>query len=106
MTKQFSSGRRTWREKMDRPQEPRVVDAPPGYRHGEGRMLIPAPRQVDALVRQVPEGRLVTAAQIRETLARRHDADFTCPLCTGMFLRIAAEAAAEDEREGRSPVTP
>src|SRR5438067_5198339 len=98
--------RKSWREKLDRQQEARVVEAPAGYRHGVGRMLIPAPRQVDALVRQVPAGRLVTPAQIRDVLARRHDADFTCPLCTGIFLRISAEAAAEDERQGHLPVTP
>ena len=79
--------RKSWREKLDWQQEPRVVEAPPGYRHGVGRMLVPAPRQVDAMVRQVPEGRLVTPAQIRAALARRHNADFTCPLCTGIFLR-------------------
>lgn len=98
--------RKSWREKLGRQQEPPVVDLPPGYRHGVGRMLIPTPRQVDALVRKVPEGWLVTPEQLRVALARTHDAGFTCPLCTGIFLRVAAEAAAEDERAGHAPVTP
>lgn len=36
--------------------------------------------------------------------------DFTaasaCPLCTGIFVRIAAEAAEEDRRAGRKRITP
>ena len=106
MTKPFSTRRKSWREKLDRLQEPRVVEPGSGGRRQSGRLLIPTPRQVDGVVRRVPHGHLITPAQIRDILARRHDADSTCPLCTGIFLRISAEAAAEDEQEGRSPITP
>jgi hypothetical protein len=95
-----------WRDKMDRPAK--VVDVPPRMqkRFGRGRMLIPCPLDVDALMRTVPRGRLVTQSQIRERLARAHNADVACPITTGIFVRIAADAAEEDLRLGKKRVTP
>jgi len=92
--------RKTAREKLETVQEPKVEDTP------KGRMLIPKPLDVDALMRKIPEGKLATADQIRAQLAKDCDADYTCPLTTGIFLRIAAEAAEEDLVEGRESVTP
>ena len=73
---------------------------------GEGKMLIPRPLDVDALIRTVPRGRLVTVTQIRAQLAVDCGADVTCPLTTGIFIRIASEAAEEDQRAGKSRITP
>ena len=94
--------RKTAREKLERDQERKVVDDP----RGRGRMLIPKPLDVDALIRNVPRGKLATVAQIRERLAKDFHADLTCPLTTGIFLRIAAEAAEEDLRVGKREITP
>jgi hypothetical protein len=33
-------------------------------------------------------------------------ADVTCPLCTGIFVRIAAETAEEDRAAGKAKLTP
>jgi hypothetical protein len=44
--------------------------------------------------------------QLRNRLAGEHHADVTCPLTTGIFIRIASEAAEEDRRAGKSRVTP
>jgi hypothetical protein len=93
---------KTAREKLEARQQPEVVDD----RRGRGKLLIPRPLDVDALVRHVPSGKLVTVEQIRERLAREHNADLTCPLCTGMFLRLAAEAAEEDRSRGEEKITP
>ena len=97
-----------WREKRDKPQEPKIVDTPPKMvkQHGEGKMLIPTPLEVDALIKKVRKGKLITAGVIRERLASDHGADTTCPMTTGIFIRIAAEAAEEDLAEGRKRVTP
>ena len=75
-------------------------------RWGEGKMVIPAPLEVDALMKQVPKGRLVTINELRAALAAKHKADFACPLTTGIFSWIAAHAAAEAEAEGQKRVTP
>ena len=96
-----------WRDKMERPQEPKLVRIPPKMsRLGKGMMLIPTPWLVDEIVRQVPRGRLVTVGEIRRKLAADFSADVTCPLTTGIFIRIVAEAAEEDRANGRTPVAP
>jgi hypothetical protein len=93
---------------MDNPNLPKVVDIPPNWqtRWGKGSMLIPNPHQVDALIRTVRKGRLITITQIRQSLAALHHTDATCPLTTGIFIRIAAEAAEDDARAGKSRITP
>jgi hypothetical protein len=99
--------RTSWREKLEKPQEPRLVDVPPKMsRLGTGTMLIPTPKLVDGLIRKVPKGKLVTVGELRRKLAVDSEADVTCPLTTGIFIRIAAEAAAEDLANGRQRVTP
>ena len=101
--------KKTWREKLDNDEGlPRVVeiDKRMSSRWGEGTVVIPAPREVDELMRAVPEGKLTTINHLRETLATRHGATIGCPITTGMFARIAAEAAAEDEKDGRVDITP
>lgn len=94
--------RTSWREKLEKEQERKVVNDP----KGRGRMLIPQPLDVDALVRRVEYGKLATIDQIRGRLAKDYHADLTCPLCTGIFLRIAAEAAEEDLARGVMVITP
>ena len=69
-------------------------------------MVIPAPLEVDALMKQVPKGRLVTINELRAALAAKHQVTFACPLTTGIFSWIAAHAAAEAEAEGAKRITP
>jgi len=71
--------RKPWREKMNRPAK--VVDIPAAMQKANGsrKMLIPCPLDVDALIRTVRRGRLVTQSQIRETLARAQGADVRLP---------------------------
>jgi alkylated DNA nucleotide flippase Atl1 len=87
---------------------PKLVPVSDGMakRFGHGMMLIPTPLELDAMVRKIPRGQVTTLAEIRARLARWHRADLTCPMVTGIFLRIVAEAAEEDRRAGRADVTP
>ena len=106
MRTKFTS-RTSWRAKLEKPQEPRLVKVPPKMsRFGGGMMLIPTPKLVDELIRRVPKGKLATVGELRRKLAVDFKADVTCPLTTGIFLRIAAEAAEEDRAQGRKRVTP
>ena len=60
----------SWREKLEKPQQPKLVQIPPKMsRFGKGIMLIPTPMLVDELVRRVPKGKLVTVSEIRRKLA-------------------------------------
>jgi hypothetical protein len=97
----------SWREKLEKPQQPKLVQIPPKMsRFGKGTMLIPTPMLVDELVRRVPKGKLVTVGELRRKLAADFAAEVTCPLTTGIFVRIVAEAAEEDRANGRPRVTP
>jgi alkylated DNA nucleotide flippase Atl1 len=101
--------RKSWREKLDDDKGfPKVcaVSGRMSRRWGEGPMVIPAPREVDALMKQVPRGRVVTINDLRTALAARHRAQFACPITTGIFSWIAANAAAEARAAGARRVTP
>ena len=88
---------KTWREKLEISKARRIVPIPPHMQRqwGEGKLLVPVPLDVDAAIRRIPEGRVMTTGELRHELAHQFGADTTCPMCTGMFLRIAAEAAEE-----------
>jgi hypothetical protein len=69
--------RKSWQEKLTEDKGlPRVVeiDGKMSKRWGTGTVCIPAPREVDEIMRKVPRGRLITINQIRETVAKRHSA--------------------------------
>jgi alkylated DNA nucleotide flippase Atl1 len=87
---------------LEADQERKVVDNP----RGGGTLLIPKPLDVDALVRRVETGKLVTVDQIRRRLAKDYGGDTACSLCTGIFLRIAAEVAEEELAKGVTEITP
>ena len=96
----------SWREKLNKEQE-RIIK--PIDRDGMGAkagmiMLIPKPTDVDEVMRQVAHGKLATVATIREYLAKKYEVDFTCPLTTGIFTWIAANAAEEDFAEGKKNI--
>ena len=101
--------KKSWREKLaDDKGLPKVCQATGklSKRWGAGTFVIPAPREVDALMKQVPRGRVVTINELRKALAKKHKTDFACPITTGIFSWIAAHAAAEGEAEGAKRITP
>lgn len=65
-------------------------------------MFIATPQLVDAYIRQIPKGKQVNVKTLRNDLAKAHRADATCPLTTGIFLRIVAEASYEKYRQTKS----
>ena len=101
--------KKSWREKLaDNKGLPKVaqVCGKLTKRWGEGTFVIPAPLEVNALMKRVPKGRVVTINELRDALAAKHKTDFTCPITTGIFSWIAAHAAAEAEAGGAKRVTP
>ncbi|MFC2066713.1 hypothetical protein ACFLUO_06650 [Chloroflexota bacterium] len=69
--------RKSWREKLaDDKDLPRVVEINDkmSQRWGSGTVCIPAPREVDEIMKNVPLGKLVTINQIREIVAHKHGA--------------------------------
>src|SRR5437016_13022889 len=101
--------RKSWQEKLTGSKGlPKVgeVTGKMSKRWGGGTMVIPAPTEVDELMKTVPKGRLVTINELRAALAAKHKVTFACPITTGIFSWIAAHAAAEAEAEGAKRVTP
>ncbi len=66
-------------------------------------LLISSPLEIHQYIQtQIPAGSILSPAQLRENLARLHQADATCPVSTGIFLRIVAENACDELEQGQS----
>jgi hypothetical protein len=103
------SKKKTWREKLaDSKDLPKVVKIAPPHRKrwGGATLAIPAPREIDALMRQVPAGKVTTIQELRGAIAKRHRAAAACPITTGIFSWIAAHAAEEALAAGETVSTP
>lgn len=101
--------RRTWAEKLtDSKGLPKVgkIEGKMTTRWGTGTMVIPAPIEVDALMKKVPRGKLTTINELRIKLAKKHGTTIGCPITTGIFAWIAAHAADEAEQQGAKTITP
>jgi len=105
----MSKHKKSWGEKLaDNKGFPKVckIDATKSKRWGTGTFVIPAPMEVDSLMRRVPKGKLTTIDELRKVLARKHHATMACPITTGIFAWIAAHAAAEAAAKGKKRITP
>lgn len=90
---------KTWAEKFQKPVKPEIKTLNINYAgHVPGDvMLISTPNEIDTEIRKLPRGTAEDVNWLRLRLAKKHGADFTCPLTTGIFIRIAAEKALEEE---------
>jgi hypothetical protein len=96
--------RKTWLEKMNDGRKPEVEILQKSFADIEAgeKMLIPTPQIIDAYIRHIPKGKATTLLQMRKDLAAEYHADKTCPVTSGIFLRIVAEAAHEELEQGKS----
>jgi hypothetical protein len=102
--------RKTWAEKLNIDRQPVIEKADKdfaGIKAGQ-MMLIPTPKIVDEYIRQIPKGRQTNTETLRKDLAAEYHAEVTCPLTTGIFIRITAEAAFEEYQQGKplNKITP
>lgn len=106
--KKSRAGKKSWAEKMNHPPKPEVktLTRPKGANFPAGKMLIPTPKLIDETVRKIRKGKTRTVVEIREELAKRYRADYTCPLTTGVFLRMVAENAEDQREQGAARITP
>jgi hypothetical protein len=105
----MSAKNKSWQEKLeDSKGLPKVepITEKMSKRWGEGTVVIPAPIEVNDIMRTVPEGKLITIEHIRKKLAEKHHASIGCPLTTGIFAWISAHAANETALEGKTDITP
>ncbi|MBC8523662.1 MGMT family protein [PVC group bacterium] len=104
----MARAKKSWREKLaDSKELPKIIrPRGKGVKHYGDRMLVPAPIQVDAMMKKVRKGKVMTIATMREKLAKQNNATSTCPLCSGIFAWVSSHAAQEAEDEGRKRITP
>lgn len=65
-----------------------------GAKIGE-KFVVPHPKDVYEVMSKVPNGKVITIAEIRESLATKYQAKIACPLTSGIFAWISAHAAVE-----------
>jgi alkylated DNA nucleotide flippase Atl1 len=97
---------KTWREKMaDKPSLPKVLKlkkkfpcynmmAKTGCRAGD-KVILVNPREVEAIMKSVPKGKLITIYEICRKIAKKNKVKGSCSLTNGIFVMQAAHAAVE-----------
>lgn len=95
---------KSWREKLEAPKQKakvEILDKAFGGIPVGGTLLIAHPLDVKAYIDEIPQGQSRSIAEMREALARKAGADGTCPLTSGIFVRIVAENALEEMAAGK-----
>ena len=102
--------KKTWVEKRDcdnsykiKTIDKKFADIPKG-----SKMFISTPKIIDDYIKHIPFGKSTELSTMRNDLAIDYQADKTCPVTTGIFLRIVSEASYEELKLGKGidEVTP
>jgi alkylated DNA nucleotide flippase Atl1 len=113
----MGSRRKSWQEKLsDKKGLPRILTLEirfPCYNavHKMGaeagdRVILVNPSEVVEVMKQVPQGKLLTIVEMCKKIARNHKVEACCSLTTGIFIMTAANAADEAAREGKRLAIP
>ncbi|HYL84976.1 MAG TPA: MGMT family protein [Candidatus Angelobacter sp.] len=92
--------RKTWEEKLNDAKDlPKVVQlkGKVKQRWHVNTLAIASPREIFSFIQKVPAGSVATIADLQSAVARKHGAELGCPLTTGIFTWIAANASEELE---------
>lgn len=94
---------KTWLEKFHNGQAPRIERCEKSFAGvpAGAAFLISSPAEIESYLRNIPAGKSVSVATMKRDLALDHAVEFTCPLTTGIFLRIVAEKAWEEKLQGK-----
>jgi ABC-type uncharacterized transport system ATPase subunit len=95
--------KKSWLDKLNETKEPKIkrididfADIPAG-----SNMLIATPKIIDKYIQEIGVGKRIDTKTLRKDLAIAHNADYTCPVTAGIFLRIVAEANYEKLQQGK-----
>lgn len=97
-----NEGRKDFNKQMNNSRDmPKIVDLDEkqAQKWGGSRMVIAPPLDYDTLMRKVSEGKLLTTDAMRNFLAKKYNADLTCPLTCGIFVNICAWASFQRESD-------
>jgi alkylated DNA nucleotide flippase Atl1 len=104
--------RKSWQEKLvNKNNLPKVLKLQkkfPCYNavhkmgaHVGDDVVLVNPSEIVELMKQIPEGKLITLVEICKTIAKKHHVNACCSLTTGIFIMTAANAAEEATKEGK-----
>jgi hypothetical protein len=98
------ASKKTWLDKLNEKKEPKVkhIDFDFADIPANSNMFIATPQIIDNYIKQIPIGKKITVQTMRKDLAIENRADYTCPVTTGIFLRIVAEANFEKYQQAHS----
>lgn len=98
----MASKKQTWKQKLEKESSPKVkhidkrfVDIPEN-----SEMLVATPKIFEDYLKKIKPGTEIPIKKVRQDLAKKFKADNTCPVTTGLFLRIVAEANYEKFQMG------
>lgn len=80
-------------------QQDEIVDIPPNrlrYFGGAGKMLLPSPQTIAAVIKRIPEHKLLTTDSLRQELTEQFRVEGTCPITTKNSLLFLANNAPDD----------
>ena len=90
-----------WIEKFNKPYKEKIKRLNFNFadiKKGE-MMLVSSPTSIAKYIKKIPKGKKKTVLEMRNALAKKAKANKTCPVSTGIFLRIAIEASLEEQRK-------
>ena len=90
-----------WQEKFNKEKKEKIKKLTFDFadiKKGQ-KMLVSSPKSISTYIKKIPSGKKRTIIQMRDALAKKAKADKTCPVSTGIFLRIAIESSLEEQKK-------
>lgn len=99
------AARKSANDHLNNGKHPKIVHmippGAPGFREAAGgSMVVSTPAEVNALIRVLKPGEVITLGDLRNALARRHSTTVACPVSTAIFVNMSARAAEENRAIG------
>ena len=92
-----------WRKRFDTAKPPKTLVLHTdfaGIKTGT-IMYIGSPGTIANYISRIPAGEVRSIERMRNELARKNDAQATCPVTTAIYLKVVAEVALADLAEGK-----
>lgn len=92
-----------WRKRFDAAKPPKTLVLHTdfsGIKAGT-TMYIGSPGTIANYIARIPAGEVRSIERMRNELARKNDAQATCPVTTAIYLKVVAEVALADLVEGK-----
>lgn len=99
-----NESKKDFNKMLNAPMEVKIVELDSeGAAKWGGKTMVVAPKlDYDALVKNIPAGKLVTTTELRANLAHKYGTEITCPLTAGIFTNIVAWAAYQ-RKDDKTP---